>query len=90
EAYRSPCSHSLPSSSGGTAVSQFVRFPGGNGMPLPFEIEAFSETACTSTPLVKHTFRSGLSSGPNPDATYLSRVIPIAGSNKVRLYLRQP
>lgn len=90
EAYRTPCTNSWPSASGGTSFSQYVRFPVGNTAypgAFPLEIETFSESSCTSPPIGKHSFQKGLIFGAYPDASYMGTALPSA--SRVRVFLRQ-
>ncbi len=88
------CSNSYPSASGSTAMSEYMRIPvGSTSRPGLFaaEIEGFSETACTSTPVARARFHRGLVFGPIPDAAELGKLV-VNGTTpaRARIFIREP
>jgi hypothetical protein len=93
EAYRSACTNSFPSGSGGTAISQYIRYPvGASSLPyaFPMEIETFSESACTSTPIMANRFHKGVVFGGDPEGSVYGTALAntTGGTNRVRVFLR--
>lgn len=92
EAFRSTCANSYPVTSGTVAMSQEIRYPAGNSQlpgAFPFEIEAYSEAACTSSPVISRTFKEGLYYGDSSGAIYGTALPNTSGTNRLRVFLRQ-
>lgn len=84
----------MSANSTGFSTAANSRFPvGASDKPglFAFEIDTYSDTACTSAAISTNRFHKGLVFGTYPDAAYLGKAIAnTAISNKTRLFLRSP
>lgn len=91
---RSACVDGTADNAGLASSNMQHRVPlGSTSLPFlfPLEIETYSETACTSTPIGLHKFHKGLIFGPHPDASYLGTALAsTSGTEKTRIFLREP